>query len=56
MKRLNINIIEANYSCGNCENKIKNIPIQESIYNGPPICLNCGEEMLIDEVYENPSG
>jgi DNA-directed RNA polymerase subunit RPC12/RpoP len=49
--KVDINGATANYRCDYCESKEEDVPIQESIYNGPPICLNCGEEMAIDEVY-----
>jgi len=43
--------VTANYYCSKCEYIVTEVPIQESIYNGPPMCLNCDEQMSLDEVY-----
>ena len=48
---VNIDRITVNYRCDNCEKTETDVPVQESIYDGPPICLNCGEEMELDEAY-----
>ena len=43
--------VTADYDCDKCNSRQSEVPIQESIYNGPPLCPNCGEVMSLDEVF-----
>jgi len=43
--------VTANYYCSKCKKIETDVPIQESIYDGPPLCPNCDIEMVLDEVY-----
>jgi hypothetical protein len=44
-----INVV-ADYVCDRCERTTKNIPVQESIYNGAPLCEACQEEMSLEKI------
>jgi len=50
-KKVIADYVTANYYCSKCDKIETEVPIQESIYNGPPMCLNCNIEMSLDEVF-----
>lgn len=46
LKELYTDKVYADYMCTKCERRIENVPVQESIYNGPPICRHCADEEM----------
>lgn len=51
MKRVECDSVVAEYYCDNCEKREKNVPVQESIYAGPPMCDECDCEMSLDKMF-----
>ena len=51
MKILDQEQVVANYYCDKCGEKQINIPVQESIYTGAPMCIDCNLEMSLDQIY-----
>ena len=43
--------VTADYYCDTCEKRENDVPIQESIYTGPPMCALCDVEMSLDKVH-----
>ncbi len=50
-KELQVEKVVATYYCDDCQNDAHDVPVQESIYNGPPMCTNCNEEMTLDTIH-----
>jgi DNA-directed RNA polymerase subunit RPC12/RpoP len=48
---IDIDSVMVSYKCKRCKKLITDIPVQESIYNGPPLCTDCEEEMDIVSIY-----
>ena len=41
----------ADFYCEDCQNDIHDVSVQESIYNGPPMCMTCNQEMTLGIVH-----
>ena len=50
-RRVEADAVTADYYCDICEKRQDDVPIQESIYVGPPVCIDCDEEMSLDKVH-----
>ena len=49
-KEVAVDKVVATYYCEDCDCDAHDVPVQESIYNGPPMCPNCEDEMSIDTI------
>ena len=50
---LNADHVLADFMCDNCQATSEEIPVQETIYNGPPYCTKCENEMSLQKIYLN---
>lgn len=49
MRKVTTDFVRLNFICEDCDIKQSSIPIAEAVYNGPPLCPECEEEMSLEE-------
>jgi NAD-dependent SIR2 family protein deacetylase len=51
MKEIQFHQVKIDFYCDRCEAREKGVDVQECIFNGPPMCQKCDEEMSPDKIF-----